>query len=747
MPFLSDHQIFRPGFLRGFVMHTDQPGRNWQVGLFRGDTLLGCCLSDLHTDPACDWPAFYGFEFNLQLGALEDDAELRLQVVNTDHVIARLQRSDLERGASSEGRRAAGFVRHVQGLTLTGTIDNGVTDLPSFEIVAMEDDRIVGRSRFWRWQHVGAPDNPLGRAAAFDLLLDPALADGRLHAIHVETSTGVVLDGSPVDLIAWPNRLREQLLTEALDGQHDANRRQGDQMLERLLGLSMPLSAYAALYPTLGQVDDSQSLAVGAVGSDGAWRRLGATGWLLCYHQAVEPTPDLEHLITQALDDDPAPPQLIFWDLGVRQADGLIFPLLFPAFDLERLIEQGYGTLCFALPETALAMIERAASLSDLLMGVVLPGRCALRRTAIIHIPHPGGVISEKDLIASCTNRSTALLAAVTTRIGLSEVLPSGSKLMAKHVRHKPSFPALRLSRPVTDRAVSVIIPTRNQGRLLQAAVDSLIDGNPGFDLDILIVDNASNEDDALAVLDRLESQGARILEYNEGFNFSLINNLAAEHAKHAQLCFMNNDVVFLESGVLAELCSRLIDPQVGAAGPLMTRSSDIIQHGGVVLGPWHGAVHAFEDRMFGDPGYGEMLRVASEPSAVTGAFLLTRRALFEKFGGFDEHLFSVNFNDVDYCLRLGAEGYRIVLSPHVRIEHLESVSRGREAQNPAGLRMQREVANLRARWRDVLLNDPQFHPLFAIDCPPYRALAISHRARAARRASACQPSTLPTWI
>lgn len=749
MPYLSDHEVFRPGLLRGFVTHSDQPGRTWQVGLFQGEALLGCCLADQRTDPARGWPAFCGFEFNLQPEALEDDAELRLQVINTNHVIARLRRSDLDQGVSSEGRRAAGFVRHVQGLTLTGTLDNGVTDLPGYEIIAMVGDRIVGRSRFWRWQHVGAPDNPLGRAAAFDLLLDPALADGRLHAVHVETSTGVVLGGSPVDVIAWPNRLREQLTAEALGGQQDATRRQGDRMLERLLGLSIPLSAYTALYPALGQAEACRAPTGSTVGSDGMWQRLGATGWLLCHHLAVHPAPDLEALITQALEDDPVPPQLILCDLGVRQADGQIFPLLFPAFDLERLFEQGYGALCFALPETALATIVQAESLSDLLLSVVLPGARALSRPAILHVPHPGGVIAEQDLIASCAARSTALAAAVVARIGLSSVLPAGSKLIPARppARHQPRFPGLRLDRPVTDRAVSVIIPTRNHGRLLQTAVEGLVDSNPGFDLDILIVDNASNEDEAMAVLDRLESRGARILEYGEGFNFSLINNLAAEHAKHAQLCFMNNDVAFPEPGVLAELCSRLVDPQVGAAGPLMTRASDIIQHGGVVLGPWHGASHAFEDRMFGDPGYGEMLRVASEPSAVTGAFLLTRRALFEETGGFDEHLFSVNFNDVDYCLRLGSAGYRIVFSPHVRIQHLESVSRGRETQSPAGLRMQREVANLRARWRDVLLDDPQFHPLFAIDCLPYRALAISHRAPAARRAGARAPSALPSWI
>jgi hypothetical protein len=120
MPFLSEYEVFRPGYLRGFVTQLAQPGRNWEVGLFQDDKLLGTCLADQRTDPASGWPAFTGFDFNLHPGALQPDEEVRIQVINTDHVIARLRRVDWEQGAASEGRRATGFVRHVLGLTSTG---------------------------------------------------------------------------------------------------------------------------------------------------------------------------------------------------------------------------------------------------------------------------------------------------------------------------------------------------------------------------------------------------------------------------------------------------------------------------------------------------------------------------------------------------------------------------------------------------------------------------------------------------
>jgi GT2 family glycosyltransferase len=225
------------------------------------------------------------------------------------------------------------------------------------------------------------------------------------------------------------------------------------------------------------------------------------------------------------------------------------------------------------------------------------------------------------------------------------------------------------------------------------------------------------------------------------------MNNLAAEHARAEQLVFLNNDVTFPVPGVLAELASRLAAPDVGAAGPLMARGSDIIQHGGVVLGPFAAPAHAFEDRMLGDPGHADLLRVAHEVAAVTAALMMTRRSLFLAMGGFDETRFAVNFNDVDWCLRLWAAGHRVIFTPHVHVRHDESLSRGRERGTPAERRLQRELDALRLRWRGVLRNDPFYHPLYSVDTLPYRALATAHRAPGPRRATVAPSADLPGWI
>ena len=61
---------------------------------------------------------------------------------------------------------------------------------------------------------------------------------------------------------------------------------------------------------------------------------------------------------------------------------------------------------------------------------------------------------------------------------------------------------------------------------------------------------------------------------------------------------------------------------------------------------------------------------------AVTAACLLMRREQFAALGGFDERL-PVTFGDVDLCRRVREEGRLVVVTPHARLMHYESLTRG----------------------------------------------------------------------
>jgi GT2 family glycosyltransferase len=133
---------------------------------------------------------------------------------------------------------------------------------------------------------------------------------------------------------------------------------------------------------------------------------------------------------------------------------------------------------------------------------------------------------------------------------------------------------------------------------------------------------------------------------------------------------------------------------------------------------------HAFTDRFSDDPGFLDQLLVAHECSAVTAACLATRRSDYLAVGGMDEARFAVTLNDVDYCLRLREAGKRIIFTPHAKLVHAESMSRGSDTRADRKDRLERELDLLRARWGESLNEDPTYSPQLSRDGFPYGGLA-----------------------
>ena len=191
-------------------------------------------------------------------------------------------------------------------------------------------------------------------------------------------------------------------------------------------------------------------------------------------------------------------------------------------------------------------------------------------------------------------------------------------------------------------------------------------------------------------------------------------------------------------------MLGRLNEPDVGAVGALLVWPSGVVQHGGVTVGVNFAAGHAFNERLAGDLGYGDLLNAAHEGTAVTAACLLTRKRLFQDLGGLDGMRFPVNFNDVDFCLRLRARGYRIIMTPHAKLTHHESASRGQDLAPDAASRHKRELYNLRLHWGEALGNEPFYSPLLGLDGAPYSSLAWPPRSQAPRLALASPRKVAP---
>ncbi|MBT8070419.1 MAG: glycosyltransferase, partial [Gammaproteobacteria bacterium] len=135
------------------------------------------------------------------------------------------------------------------------------------------------------------------------------------------------------------------------------------------------------------------------------------------------------------------------------------------------------------------------------------------------------------------------------------------------------------------------------------------------------------------------------------------------------------------------------------------------IQHAGVVLGLGGVGCHAFKNLSADHPGYFGRARLLSEFSAVTAACMVIRKQIYEEAGGMDEEHLAIAFNDVDFCLRLKAAGYRNVWTPHALLLHYESASRGSEDSPEKKARFDQEVRYMKSRWGKLLQDDPAYSP------------------------------------
>jgi GT2 family glycosyltransferase len=121
--------------------------------------------------------------------------------------------------------------------------------------------------------------------------------------------------------------------------------------------------------------------------------------------------------------------------------------------------------------------------------------------------------------------------------------------------------------------------------------------------------------------------------------------------------------------------------------------------------------------------GYFGRSHLQRSTAAVTGACLATRRELFERVGGFDDIDFRVAFNDVDYCLRLRAQGFAVLYNPFAVLYHFESKSRGHDLSGDKQARYRAEVAIFRTRWRHIVDDDPFYNAHFERYARPFSRL------------------------
>lgn len=306
---------------------------------------------------------------------------------------------------------------------------------------------------------------------------------------------------------------------------------------------------------------------------------------------------------------------------------------------------------------------------------------------------------------------------------------------------------ALPTGPPVLPAAarIVVVMPTRDNARDVETMVASLrATAEEVSRLEIVIIDNGGTDLGDRAILDRLAVRGEiRKIAVDEPFNWSRLNNLGVAESDAPLLVFANDDMCMLTRGWDTLLRSLLAKAEIGAVGAKLLYPDGSLQHAGILFGwtptPTH---HDGLYRPGDDLGPAGRWGVTRAVSAVTGAFLATRRDAFAAVGGFDKLSLPVGYSDVDYALRLRAAGHRILWTPHIVLHHCESKTRGLDRLEASKVvRAQAEERTMLLRWPGIFKQDPGVHPAWRPETLPFRLLdpwstvrAAAHIERTGRR-------------
>ncbi|MBR9990938.1 MAG: glycosyltransferase family 2 protein [Gemmatimonadetes bacterium] len=214
---------------------------------------------------------------------------------------------------------------------------------------------------------------------------------------------------------------------------------------------------------------------------------------------------------------------------------------------------------------------------------------------------------------------------------------------------------------------LSIIIVSWNVRDLVLACLDSIHADSGRPPLEIIVVDNASEDGTAAAVVARYPA--VRVLANMDNVGFPRANNQALRHARGRHVLFLNPDTE-VGAGTLGACVRELdVNPDIGVVGCRLQSAEGSIQYEGARnLYRFRHLLYEMmylhmlfpNNRVFGDHRIGAWDHLGErDVEAVSGAFMMVPRHVAEQVGGLPEDLFMYH-EDLSFCLRIQRLGLRV---------------------------------------------------------------------------------------
>ena len=228
--------------------------------------------------------------------------------------------------------------------------------------------------------------------------------------------------------------------------------------------------------------------------------------------------------------------------------------------------------------------------------------------------------------------------------------------------------------------SVSIVMVSYHTGPALTTAIRAGLDQSP---VEQLVLVNNGNPPEVGEMLREWAAREPRlVLEQGQGnVGFAAGCNLGARRATGDLLLLLNPDCVLPAGAVSALAAEGLRQPRPWLLGPRLLNPDGSEQAGDRrrVLTPWLALVEALG--LYRLPGvrrfnlHQEPLPAQTLPvPVISGACMLLPRQDYWDVGGMDEAFF-LHVEDIDFCVRFGANGGGVYFCPAVRLPHAKGSS------------------------------------------------------------------------
>ncbi len=496
------------------------------------------------------------------------------------------------------------------------------------------------------------------------------------------------------------------------------------------------LDAHAATDSRVTVLRRSEQGGIVAASADALTHATGEFVALLDHDDVVEP-----HTVAALAAAFERGADVVYSDHDFIRADGrYIWPCYKPDFSPERLRNQNYITHLLAAQRS---LVEEVGAFREGFDGAQdhdLVLRLTERAERVVHIPEilyhwrqaPTSVSADESNKPWAFEAGQRAVADQCERLGINA-----------HVEATSESGCYRLRRTAGAKPlVSVIIPTRgSSGRVWGAtrayavdAVTSIIDKSTYQYLEFVLVVDVETPQPVLEALKRVGGERMRFAPFVGEFNFSAKVNAGASAAEGELLLILNDDTELISPESIEVMVAHFDMNDVGMVGSKLLYDDGTVQHAGHVYN--HELLNACAGWPGDSPGPWPLrpLAVERECSGVTAAAAMIRTTVFDAVGGFTTEL-PLNYNDVDFSLKVRADGHRVLWSPHALWYHFESKTRDSEL-------LPYEYAFVNDRWHFEINNDPYYNQ----NLEPGRADWLERPMRSGAPSVETRPNLLRRW-